>query len=108
MKFLVIVTPRQTPLPPDAIADRLSAQKDWVKQRQADGTIESIYGFVGGGGIGIANVDSPEHMHELMVNSPAFFLSDFEARPIGEFATTIDAAIAALRQAAARMAGPPG
>jgi muconolactone delta-isomerase len=106
MKFLVIVTPRQLPLPPNVIADRLSAQKDWLRQRQADGTVEALYSFIGGGGVGITNVDSHEKMHELLVGSPAFFMSDFEVRPIGDFETTVDAAIAALRQAASMMPSP--
>jgi muconolactone delta-isomerase len=107
MKFLVMVTPRQVPLPPNLLADLLSAQKDWLKQRRADGTVESLYGFVGGGGIGIVNVDSHEQMHELLVSSPAFPISDFEVRAIGDFETTIDAGIAALRQAASMMPGAP-
>ena len=107
MKFLVIVTPRQVPLPPNLIADLLSAQKDWLKQRLADGTVESLYGFIGGGGVGIVNVDSHEQMHELLVGSPAFPVSDFEVTAIGDFEATIDAGIAALRQAASMMPGPP-
>ena len=35
-------------------------------------------------------------------------MSDFEVRPIGDFETMVDTAIAALREAASRMAGPPG
>jgi muconolactone delta-isomerase len=108
MKFLVIVTPRPVPLPPNVIADLLTAQKDWLKQRIADGTVETLYGFVGGGGIGIANVDSHEQMNELLVSSPAFPITDFEVKPIGDFETTLDAGVAALRQAASMMPGPPG
>jgi muconolactone delta-isomerase len=108
MKFLVIVTPRPVPLPPNVIADLLTAQKDWLKQRIADGTVETLYGFVGGGGIGSANVDSHEQMNELLVSSPAFPITDFEVKPIGDFETTLDAGVAALRQAASMMPGPPG
>jgi len=108
MKFLVMVTPREVPMPPGVLADLLSAQKDWLKQQVADGTVESLYGFVGGGGMGIVDVDSHEQMHELLVSSPAFPISDFEITAIGDFEATIDAGIAALRQAASMMPGPPG
>ena len=107
MKFLVIVTPRQVPLPPGMIADILAAQKEWLKARVADGTVEALYGFVGGGGMGIATVESHEAMNELLVSSPAFPISDYEVTAIGDFETMIDAAIAAARQAASMMPGPP-
>jgi muconolactone delta-isomerase len=108
MKFLVMVTPREVPMPPGVLGDLLTAQKDWLKQRLADGTVESLYGFVGGGGMGIVNVHSHEQMHELLVGSPAFPITDFEITAIGDFEATIDAGIAALRQAASMMPGPPG
>ena len=50
MKFLVTVTPRQVaPMPPGAIAEVLSAQRDWLKQKLEDGTLDCAYGFIGGG-----------------------------------------------------------
>jgi muconolactone delta-isomerase len=107
MRFLIIVTPRQVPLPPNLLADLLSAQKEWLLQRVADGTVESVYGFVGGGGMGIANVESHEAMNELLVSSPAFPISDYKVTAIGDFEPMIDAGIASLRQAASMMPGPP-
>jgi muconolactone delta-isomerase len=108
MKFLVIVTPRPAPMPPGVAADMLSAQRDWLQARLDDGTLECAYGLIGGGGIGIANADSHEEMHALVVGSPGFALADYDIRPLGDFATTIDAGIGAMRQAASMMPGPPG
>jgi muconolactone delta-isomerase len=108
MKFLVMVTPRQVPMPPNVIAELLSAQKDWLNERVDDGTFEAVYGFVGGGGCGIANVESHEQMHELLVSSPAFPIGDYEVKPIGDVNQIIEAGVAALRQAASMMPGPPG
>jgi muconolactone delta-isomerase len=108
MKFLVIVTPRQVPLPPGVIADLLEAQKAWLNEQIANGTLESVHGIVGGAGVGIANVDSHEQMHALLVSSPAFPLADYDVRAIGDFAANIDAGVASLRRAASMMPGPPG
>ncbi|HEX3316877.1 MAG TPA: muconolactone Delta-isomerase family protein [Solirubrobacteraceae bacterium] len=108
MKFLVIVTPRPVPMPPGVIADLLAAQKEWLTEHIANGTLESVYGVVGGGGVGIANIESHERMHELLVSSPGYAIADYEVRAIGDFASNIDAGVASLRQAASMMPGPPG
>ena len=109
MKFLVAVTPRQVaPMPPGAIAEVLSAQRDWLKQKLEDGTLDCAYGFIGGGGVGIANADSIEEMHALLVQSPGFPIGDNEVRPLGDFNETIEAGIVALRRLASMMPGPAG
>jgi muconolactone delta-isomerase len=107
MKFLVTVTPTQpAPMPPGAIADILAAQRDWLNQRLGDGTLDCAHAFIGGGGMGIANADSIEEMHALLVGSPAFALGGTEVRPLGDFNETIEAGIGALRRAASMMPGP--
>jgi muconolactone delta-isomerase len=107
MKFLVTVTPRQVaPMPPGAIAEALSAQRDWLRQKLEDGTLDCAYGLIGGGGVGIVNADSVEEMHALLVGSPAFPVGEYEVRPLGDFSETIDAGIAALRRAASMLPGP--
>jgi muconolactone delta-isomerase len=103
MKFLVTVTPRQVPMPPGMIADLLTAQRDWLNEKVNDGTLDCAYGFVGGGGCGIANADSHEEMHALIVGSPGFVLSDSEVRPLGDLNETIGAGVEALRRAASMM-----
>ena len=91
MKFLVTVTPRQVaPMPPGAIAEVLSAQRDWLTQKLEDGTLDCAYGFIGGGG----------------VQSPGFPIGDNEVRPLGDVNETIEAAIVALRRVASMMPGP--
>jgi hypothetical protein len=110
MKFLVTVTPSQggPPIPPGAVAEMLSAQRDWLNQNVENGTLDCAYGFVGGGGMGIANADSAEELHALIVGSPGFVIGDFEVRPLGEVSATIEAGVAALRRVASMMPGPPG
>jgi muconolactone delta-isomerase len=104
MKFLVITTPRQVPMPPAMIADLLTAQREYLTQKVEDGTIDCIYGFVGGGGTGIANAESHEDMHRLLVESPAFPVVDYEVRALADFDATLEAGIGALRRAASMMA----
>jgi muconolactone delta-isomerase len=107
MKFLVTVTPRQVaPMPPGAIAEVLSAQRDWLTQKLEDGTLDCAYGFIGGGGVGIVNADSIEEMHALLVQSPGFPIGDNEVRPLGELNETMEAGIAAVRRVASMMPGP--
>jgi muconolactone delta-isomerase len=104
MKFLVIVTPRQVaPMPPGAIAEVLSAQRDWLNAKLDDGTVDCAYGFVGGGGMGIVNADSVEEVHALIVGSPGFPIGDNEIRPLGDLNETMGAGIAALRRVASMM-----
>jgi muconolactone delta-isomerase len=105
MKFLVTVTPRQVPMPPGMIADLLEAQGKWLQERVDDGTVESLHGFVGGGGFGVANAESHEEMHALLVGSPGFPIADFEVRAIGDSSEMLKAGVAALRQAASMMPG---
>jgi hypothetical protein len=68
-------------MPPGAIAEVLSAQRDWLKRKLEDGTLDCAYGFIGGGGVGIANADSIEGVHALLVQSPGFAIGDNEVRP---------------------------
>ena len=105
VKFLVSVTPKQfAPIPPNVIAEILSAQRDWLNQKLEDGTLDCAYGLVGGGGVGIANADSAEDMHSLIVGSPGFAIGDYEIRPLGDVNATLGAGIEALQRAASMMA----
>ena len=101
MKFLVIVTPRRdASVPPGAVAAMLSAQRDWLHERMNDGTVEFAYSFPVGGGCGVVNVDSHEALNELLVNSPAFMINDFDLRPLSDLDTGLGNAITALERAA--------
>ncbi len=47
--------------------------------------------------MGIANADSIEEMHALLVQSPGFPIGDNEVRPLGDVNETVEAGIVALR-----------
>ena len=56
-----------------------------------EGRIDCIYGFLGGGGtVSIANADSAEQLQEAMASSPLFLFSEFEIRPLTDFAKYMD------------------
>ena len=95
-------------MPPGMVADLLAAQKDWLEARLADGTAESVHNFIGGGGVGILNVDSHEQAHALLVESPGYPIGDYEVTPLADFGPSIDVAVGALRRAASMMPSPPG
>ena len=59
-----------------------------------NGTLDCAYGFIGGGGVGIANADSAEELHALIVGSPGFAIGDYEVRPLGDVSATIEAGVA--------------
>ncbi|HWW66838.1 MAG TPA: hypothetical protein VNY83_02535 [Solirubrobacterales bacterium] len=104
MKFLITVTPKEvTLLPPNVAAEILSAQRDWLKQKVDDGTLDYAYGFVTGGGCGIANAGSAEEINALILDAPAFAIGNYEVRPLGDVGQTLDAAVRSLERAASMM-----
>jgi len=61
MKFLVMTTRRQAPIPPEAIARILLAQREWFEEHLSEGTFDCVYGYPqGGGGVAIVNADTTE------------------------------------------------
>ena len=106
MKFLITVTPmRGAPFPPQMVAGLLTAQRQWLRDRVADGTLECVHGFVTGGGIGVATVDSHEEINALLLNSPGFPISEFEVTALADADTVIGNAVTALERIGAAMPG---
>jgi hypothetical protein len=54
-----------------------------------DGMIDVIYGFPYGGGVAIANVDSTEELNGVLMSNPAFWLNDWEIRPLMDIDTLL-------------------
>jgi Muconolactone delta-isomerase len=104
MKFLLTVTPfRGGPVPPQAAAAMLSAQRDWIQARLDDGTLECAYAFTNGGGVGIVEVDSHEAMHELLLQSPSFPISEHEVVALADVGVALTNAASAMERIAAAM-----
>jgi hypothetical protein len=107
MKFLLIVTPRRdSSIPPTAVAQMLAAQRDWLHDRRDDGTVEFVYSFATGGGCGVVNVESHEALNQLLLDSPAFIVNDYDARALADIDISLGNAIAALERAAGAVPQP--
>jgi len=98
MKFLVIRKPRISGAlvaTSKAIREHKEGALNAVKQK----TLDCIYAIPGGGGsITIANADSVEQLNENLMNTPLFLFSEFEIRPLTDYAKYMDGVAAALEK----------
>lgn len=106
MKFLVMTTRRQNaPIPPDAIARILGAQREWFEEHLSDGTFDCVYGYPqGGGGVGIVNAGTTEELNELLTGSPLFPIADFEVRALTDVTVALENGARALERVSAATA----
>jgi len=105
MKYLVMQRRRDgVPVPPDAVAGMLLAQRDWLDEQVQNGTFDVAYGLPqGGGGVAIVNADTPERLNEILTESPLFGISNVELQPLADVHATIGNGVRAMQ----RMAGAP-
>ena len=98
MKFLVIRKPRigtQMALTSKTIREHREGTLNAVKQ----GTLDCIYAVPGGGGsIAIANADSAEQLNDTLMNTPLFLFSEWEIRPLTDYAKYMDGVAAAFEK----------
>jgi hypothetical protein len=97
MKFLTIVRPGPAPPPPDLAR----AAQQWLHEKLDDGTFESVYAFVEGGGFSVGNADSVEGQMELMLEYPIAPFVQYEVHPLVE----LDDAFERLMSMLERVAG---
>jgi muconolactone delta-isomerase len=100
MKFLVIRRPRiGAALVPTS--KMLREHKVSALNALKQGSLDCIYGLPGGGGsIAIANADSMEQLNENLANTPLFLFSEFEIRPLTDYAKYMDNVAAAFEKQA--------
>jgi hypothetical protein len=73
------------PVPPDAVAGMLLAQRDWIRERIDDRTFDVGYTFAqGGGGIAIVNAGSCEELSQILTNAPVFAITSIEVHPLAD------------------------
>ncbi len=103
MKYLITVTRRQSPapLPLDAVPGIINAQREWLNERIADGTLDVVYAFPEGGGVAIANADSVEELNAALLSQPGFLLNDFAVRPLADLNTALTNAAEAIQRVVA-------
>ena len=98
MKFLVIRRPRVGAgmLPTGkTIREHKQSALDGLKR----GGLDCIYAVPGGGGsVAIANAESAEQLHETLANTPLFLFSEFEVRPLTDYAKYMDSVAAAFEK----------
>ena len=85
MKYLVIVSPNQTQIPPEMAVNTYKAAIAWTEERLKNGKIESTYIFNERGGFSIANVNSQEELFDEMLSYPLFPFFDWEITPLVEW-----------------------
>ena len=98
MKFLVIRKPRVTGAmvaTSKAIREHKETALNAIEQK----TLDCIFAIPGGGGsVAIANAGSVEQLNENLVNTPLFLFSEFEIRPLTDYAKYMDGVAAALEK----------
>jgi muconolactone delta-isomerase len=98
VKFLVIRRPRINSALV-ATGKLLREHKERVLDGIKQGGIDCAYAIPGGGGtVAIANADSIDQLNEALTSSPLFLFSEFEVRPLTDFAKYMDGVAAALEK----------
>lgn len=101
MKYFVSAKPG--PMPPTP--EQFDAAMAWLEGGVDDGTFDCIFGFLEGGGFGVANVGSHREVLELMADYPLFGLVTWEVHPLLDFKEGTDTIRGKLAEAQAAMAG---
>jgi muconolactone delta-isomerase len=98
MRVAIISTPRAAP-PPEALPELLGAMSEWVSRYR--GQMEHLDFFVGGGGMGVIDVDDSIELTRIMAEMPFTPFSDVEIRPVAD----PQSALQVLQEAFAQRAG---
>ena len=102
MKYLVTVKRRDNvSMPPEAIAGILNGQREWIRDKLADGTFDAAFSFPqGGGGVAIVNADSAEELNGIITSGPVFAISDQTVQPLADIDVALGNAVEALQRTA--------
>jgi hypothetical protein len=82
MKYLIVTKLGTTPMPVEQGAVLIQAGLSWIQAKLADGTIDSTYNVIGGGGIAIGNADSPEQILADLLEYPLYPFFSWEVTPL--------------------------
>ena len=98
MKYMISATPG--PMPPSP--EQFDASITWIEGKVDDGTFDCVYGYLEGGGFGVANVNSHADALDLMADYPVLVVN-WEVQPLLEFKEGIDTIRAKLVEVQAAM-----
>ena len=101
MKYFISASPG--PMPPTP--EQFDAAIAWLERKTDDGTFDCVFGFLEGGGFGVANVGSHREVLDLMAGYPLFGMVTWDVRPVLDFKEGVDTIRAKLAEAQAAMAG---
>lgn len=90
MKYLIVAKPGTTQIPIEQGAVLLQAGLSWIKGKLADGTLDSTYNVIGGGGIAISNADSAEQILANLLEYPLYPFFTWEVTPLLDLDSTLD------------------
>ena len=99
MKYLTITEPRGN-IPPQMAEQIFEMGRDWIKKALADGKIDVIYSFPGGGAVTIGNADSHDDLMAKMREFPMFPFVSWDVRPLVEIESSFDSAIEMFKRIA--------
>jgi muconolactone delta-isomerase len=91
MQFLVI-TRQTTPPPPDMLVPMFDAMRAWVAEHRGSGAMTAAWAFAGTpGGGGVLEVDSHEHLDEIMTRFPFAPFSSIEVIALSDLDRSLQA-----------------
>jgi len=78
-------------LAPEAISRILRAQREWLGDRFADGSLECVYAFAeGAGGVAIVNARTPEELNGLLSASPLYPIAEYRVSPLVDVTVALE------------------
>lgn len=93
MKYLVIANPRPIPIPPEQAVSLYQAVLAWTDERLKNGKLEVNYVLPGGGGIAIANVNSPEELYDELLTYPLYGVFDWKIKVLVDLKHALNSGI---------------
>jgi hypothetical protein len=90
MKYLIVAKPGTTPIPVEQGAELLQMGLGWIKAKLADGSLDSTYNVIGGGGIAIGNADTPEQILADLLDYPLYPFFSWEVTPLLDLESSLD------------------
>jgi hypothetical protein len=90
MKYMIVSKPGTTQIPVEQGAALIQMGLSWIKAKLADGTIDSTFSVIGGGGIAIGNADSPEQILADLLEYPLYPFFTWEVTPLLDLESSLD------------------
>ena len=102
MKYLVIEVPRapSRPLPQEQVLALNIAARESIEARIADGTLDSLYAFPGGGAFAIGKADSHDALWDILMEYPLYHYMDWEVKALCNWSHGFDTLIKRLQKQA--------